>query len=289
MPIRFACEHCGARLSVSSRKAGSQAKCPKCDEAITVPAPDDGEEASKTDQDIEQQEPSPDQEADEDPFAQFAVYDDESELIYATDDEDFAPYAEDVPVDPTKVAVPRRVLYIQGVLLGAVAVACFALGVVVGLSSSGGGSGADGPQPCLLKGTIALGNGADNTRPDEGAVAIVVPQGVHPEQKAEIEGLRPQDPPPDEDHPSLRAIQSIGGDYARADVDGAFQLRVPDTGEYYLLVISANRVASGDDQPKNVLAQIGRFFALAPDLFGGNDYRWQQETVRRDRELNVVF
>jgi len=289
MPIRFAREHCGARLSVSSRKAGSRAKCPKCEEPITVPTPDDGEESSKTDQQAEQPEQATSQEADEDPFAQFVVYDDESELIYATEEEEIPPYAEDVPVDPTKVAVPRSVLYMQGALLGVVAIACFALGVVVGLSSSGRRTGDDGPQPCFLKGTIAIGNGADETRPDEGAVAIVVPQGARPEQKAEIEGLRPQDPPPEEDHPGLRAIQSIGGDYARADEDGAFELRVPDTGEYYLLVISANRVASGDDQPKNVLAQIGRFFTLAPDLFGGNDYRWQQETVRRDRELNVVF
>jgi len=266
-----------------------RAKCPKCEEPITVPAPADGEESSKRDKKEEQPEPSSDQEAYEDPFAQFLVYDDESELIYATEEEDIPPYAEDVPVDPTRVAVPRRVLYMQGALLGVVAIACFALGVLVGLGTSGGRTGTDGPQPCFLRGTIALGNGGDETTPDEGAVAIVVPQGVRPEQKADIEGLRPQDVPPDENHPGLRAIRSIGGDYARADENGNFELRVPDTGEYYLLIISANRFTSDDDQPKNVLAQIGRFFTLAPDLFGGNEYRWQQEPVRRDRELNVVF
>jgi hypothetical protein len=288
MPIRFACEHCGARLSVSSRKAGSRAKCPKCEEPLTIPARDDSEKSSKTGQQAEHPKRSTARQADEDPFAQFVVYDDESELIYATEEEELPPYAENVPVDPTRVAVPRSILYMQGALLGLVAIACFALGVVVGLGTSGG-TDDDGPQPCFLRGTIAIGNGADVTRADNGAVAIVVPQGTHPEQKADIDGLRPQDPPPQKDHPGLRAIQSIGGDYARADENGAFELRVPDTGEYYLLIISANRVASGDDQPRNVLAQIGRFFTLAPDLFGGNDYRWQQETVRRDRELNIVF
>jgi hypothetical protein len=225
---------------------------------------------------------------DEDPFSQFLVYDDETELVYADEDEEETPYAEDVPVDPTKVAVPRRILYMQGVLLGVVAVACFALGVVVGLGTSGPSDDDDVAQPCVISGRIAFGDGADATTPDEGAVAIVVPRHEHPDQKADIDGLRPQDPKPDENHPGLQVIRSIGGDYARADDDGRFRLQVADTGEYFLFVISANRPRSDDMQP-NDLAQIGRFFQLTPDLLGGNDYRWQEETIRRDRELNFVF
>jgi len=167
--------------------------------------------------------------------------------------------------------------------------ACFVLGVIVGMGTSGQNDGDDIAQPCVITGRIALGNGGDATTPDEGAVAIVVPRNVHPEEKADIAGLLPHDPQPGENHPSLQAIQSIGGDYARADEDGRFQLRVRDTGEYFVLVISASRVQSGEEQPKTVLAQIGRFFQLAPDLFGGNDYRWQEEAIRRDRELNFVF
>src|SRR5688572_13087952 len=40
MPIKFACEHCGQVLSVSSTKAGKGAKCPKCHQGITVPTPE---------------------------------------------------------------------------------------------------------------------------------------------------------------------------------------------------------------------------------------------------------
>lgn len=294
MPIRFACEHCGARLSVSSRKAGARAKCPKCQEPIAVPASEEDEQPSDAAQEEQETDEPTGQQEHEDPFSQFVVYDDETELVYATEDEEETPYAEDVPVDPTKVAVPRRILYMQGALLGVVAVVCFVLGVIVGMGTSGP-SGDDVAQECFISGKIALGNGGDTSTPDEGAVAIVVPKNEHPEQKADIDGLRPQDPQPDEEHPGLQAIRSIGGDYTRADENGRFRLRVRDKGEYFLFVISANRTRSDDMQP-NDLAQIGRFFQLIsqltpdlPDLLGGNDYRWQEETIRRDRELNFLF
>lgn len=288
MPIRFACEHCGARLSVSSRKAGARAKCPKCQESIAVPTPEEDKQPSETVEEKEREEDATGQQEDGDPFSQFLVYDDETELVYVTEDEEETPYAEDVPVDPTKVAVPRRILYMQGILLGVVAVVFFTLGLFVGFGTSGPSDEDDVAQPCIISGRIAFGNGGDATTPDDGAVAIVVPRNVHPEEKADIDGLRPQDPPPNKSHSGLLAIQSIGGDYARADQDGRFRLRVGDTGEYFVLVISANRPRSDDMQPGD-LAQIGRFFQLTPDLLGGNEYRWQEETIRRDRELNFVF
>lgn len=289
MPIRFTCNHCGSRLSVSSRKAGMASQCPKCHHPLTVPTPEPRQRVPDGEAPRESAGPSRDDEAKEDPFAQFIVYDEEPELVYASDEEDVPPYAEDLPIDPTKVAVPRRILYLQGILLGVVALSCFALGVLVGASRSGGGPEVHVPQPCFVRGTIAIRSGAGDPIPDQGAVAIVVPQDRHPEQKAELDGLRPQDPPPDDTHPGLLAIQSIGGAYARTDENGRFELRVPDTGKYYLLVISTRRSGSTEDHPKSELAQIGRFFQLTPDLFGGNDYRWQPETIRRDRELNVVF
>jgi hypothetical protein len=38
MPIRFACPHCRQKLSVSTRKAGQTADCPRCAAALTIPA-----------------------------------------------------------------------------------------------------------------------------------------------------------------------------------------------------------------------------------------------------------
>ena len=291
MPIRFVCENCDARLSVSSRKAGTQAKCPKCHSAITVPKPEQTLErpeavapSTVAGTDDGQQQPY------DDPFAQFAVFDVESELVYDTEEEDSGATAVVGPVDPNKLAISRNVLYAQGALLGFVALISFSIGVLVGLGTSDESDDASGiPQPCLISGMVAVQDDGGDTSADVGAVAIVVPRDVRPEQKADIVGLRPQDTYPVEGHLGLRAITSIGGDYTRADDEGRFELRVPDRGSYFLLVISASARRRGDDQPKTTLAQIGRFFQLTSNLFEGYAYRWQEEAVRRDRELNIVF
>jgi hypothetical protein len=39
MPIRFACPYCQQKLSVSSRKAGLPADCPRCRRVLTIPQP----------------------------------------------------------------------------------------------------------------------------------------------------------------------------------------------------------------------------------------------------------
>jgi hypothetical protein len=290
MPIRFVCESCGARLSVSSRKAGTRAKCPKCHGTITVPGSQPQRERTATvprpDDAVEDAAPP---QADEDPFAQFAVYDVESELVYDTDTEQNET-ALSGPVDPSKLAVSRTVLYAQGALLGVVALFSFAVGVLVGLGGSHDenreGSVAE---PCLISGTVSEQDRGGEIQADVGAVAIVVPRDVRPDQKADIVGLRPQDPEPAEGHLGLRSISSIGGDYARTDEDGRFELQVPDRGSYFLLIISARASRGDEEQSKLVLAQIGRFFQLTPNLFEGHAYRWQEESVRRDLELNFVF
>jgi hypothetical protein len=41
MPIAFACEHCGQKLTVSTSRAGQRGKCPKCRQPIVVPTPRD--------------------------------------------------------------------------------------------------------------------------------------------------------------------------------------------------------------------------------------------------------
>ena len=42
MSVKFACHHCGQRLSVSDEKVGQKAKCPKCRGPIAVPTQEAG-------------------------------------------------------------------------------------------------------------------------------------------------------------------------------------------------------------------------------------------------------
>jgi len=267
-----------------------RAKCPKCHGKIVIPTPEQASNGAKaTAPPVSESADSARERSDEDPFAQFTVYDVETELVYDTSPEDGLGRMAG-PVDPNKVAVSRRVLYAQGILLGLVALGSFALGVFVGIDNTAKTSDADAvPQPCVLRGRVVVQNNGGEPTADIGAVAIVLPRDVRPEQKVDIAGLRPQDPPSEDEQGRLRSIRDIGGDYARTDEEGRFQLTVPDRGNYFLLVISASASSPEDDQPKTVLAQIGRFFQLTPNLFEGHAYRWQEETIRRNRELNIVF
>lgn len=292
MPIKFACEHCGTRLSVSSRKAGSRAKCPKCQQTLTIPEAS-RDEADRPTQAVEGLSDSiaTAPQTQDDPLAEFLVYDSEAELVYAADDEEGTALAGfQASLDPDKVAVPRSILYVQGALLGVVALMSLALGILVGRGCSPANQIEDAaPQACLISGVVAIENATGETTPDAGAAVIVVPRDLRPEEKVETIGLRPQDTPPDENHAGLRAIHGLGGDYARTDVDGRFQLRVPDRGYYFVLVISAHVSQDDQEQSKTTLAQIGRFFRLTPEMFEGHAIRWQEEHVERDRQLNVVF
>ncbi len=224
-----------------------------------------------------------------DPFARFVVYDDDASPVYEDVDQRWHEVSPELSFDPSRVTVPRYLLYMQGVLLGTVALAAFLLGILTGGSAARVGQIHD-RMPCVISGRIALRTQDGSTLPDTGAVAMVFPQEMRPESRFEWVGLRSSDPEPPDNHPTLRAIRSLGGDYTRADQNGVFRLRVPDRGKYYVLVISAARRRSEDDEiPRQIRAELGRFFQLEPQMFGGYDFRWQPETVRGDRQVSFLF
>jgi len=148
-------------------------------------------------------------------------------------------------------------------------------------------------RPCNVAGQVRYltQNGAEI--PDEGTVVIVVPQDQQPSaaQRAPVEGLRPLDPLPQDNHPALRAIRMLGGAYTRADADGAFDLRLPSAGQYFVLVLSRNRYRDASEPPSHAdLAQIGGYFLPATELLGDHRYQWKSVQVRADQRLSdVVF
>jgi len=127
MPVRFLCTECHKLLSVGTRKIGSQVKCPRCQAAITVPAPEEAaalmaRTSLATSRDPENQ-------------VEFVGFDDmmaEFPVPTLT-----APVSEKVAAapeaaDPGLVAFPRWMLFAQAVLLGVVALLAFGLGYVSG-------------------------------------------------------------------------------------------------------------------------------------------------------------
>ena len=278
MPIRFACPHCQQPLSVPEAKARHEVKCPRCRSVVTAPTED---------QPIPPPPPAvEDSDAGQPPISPpFAVDVGGSDLVYAPDDLS----AIRIPAGQDLVAVPRRVVFVQGFLLGAIAIMFFIFGVVVG-SHSSDQQAAGVPRSCQVRGRITYATATDTPLPDADSVVLVFPVSRRPDPKIPVEGLRPSDRVPDASHPGVSALRDLGGAFARADRNGQFQLQVPDAGRYFILVISHHARRAESEQPKTRdLAQIGRYVLPASEILGRQQYSWREWNLREDRTLDVEF
>ena len=274
MPIRFTCPNCQQRLSVSTQKSGRDVKCPTCRHVVRVPSETSppNHAATQTSDAIAAA------------LDQLKVADQESELVYASEEEDGAS-----PPDNRMVSVPRRVLYFQGFLLGAVALVFFIFGLAVGSRSSRVIPAAE-HRPCTVSGTVLFENAAEQGLPDDGSVAVVLPVSTRPDQKAVADGLAPTDPPAEETHPGFTVIRGLGGDYARIDQRGRYRLRVPAPGRYYLLIVSKNVPRPESNQPKaRDLAEIGRYLLPPTRILGSQQYHWKEILLREDQQFDIEF
>ncbi len=282
MPIRFSCPHCTQKLSVSTRKAGKSANCPRCKKELTVPAPEPaaaqggGEAATAIAEEGENED---------DPYSQFVVYD-ETELVY--DDAASARHPGGTPSVHDRVSVPRYVLYTQGLLLGAVALTCFIFGVLTGGTFFSAPATA-GKGPCTITGTVRYASG-NQRLPDEGAVIIVLPDTKDAGQRASATGMRPDEPVPETPVVGVQQIRDMGGAYTRAGPQGDFSVNLAAGGKYYVLVLSNHARRTGNEEVKVTdVRTLGRFVDGAIDLLADSKYRLTSETVRGDRTFTAQF
>jgi len=276
MPIKFACENCNQKLSVSSKKAGARAKCPKCGEPIEVPQPS----GNDTPEEAAEAEPSDDEQGNL--FAQFAVFDEETEWVYESEDENHvAAEVEATKIDYNRVAVPRNIIYLQGGLLGVVALLCFIIGLALGRISAPTIIVDNGPKPCTISGQVEYIDDSNEASPDVGSVVVIVPVGSRPELSGKI---NPNNIKPNAEMliSGRTALQQFGGDLAKVDQQGNYSVNVPNRGEYYVLVVSHNKESSGSNPTNEQLAQMGDYFADPDDLLSTYTCRWEQRTFRRD-------
>jgi hypothetical protein len=295
MPIRFPCPHCRQKLSISSKRAGMTATCPRCQKELTVPAAE--RVASAAAHTAGQAAASPpaegvsplpeDTETDDNPYAQFAVFD-ETELVCDAP----APHPAINAVPSTtmdrRILVPRYVLLTQGVLLGIVALAAFTLGLLVGASLFSQPAIAAG-QPCKVNGTISYASGTGNM-PDAGAVVIFLPQTRDPGRRVSAQGLRPDEAVPDAPLAAAQELRDMGGAYTRADEQGRYEVQLADRGTYYVLVISSQaQRQAGEDVNTQDLVKINRFVENAADLLADSRYQFSTESVRGDRQFSAVL
>jgi phage FluMu protein Com len=290
--IRFACAKCDQLLSIGAGRIGQSVDCPKCKspnevpdvEAAALQIADRKLRKSQRRREDEKGSAAGDAVDGSEEFSQFAVFDDETEFIFESDEDEQGYYGG--KVDREKVAVPRWVLYTQGALLGAVALGAFTFGWLFGaITSRSGAPVAQHDTPHIVKGALTYDDGNAGEQPDAGSVVILVPDvKISHNEKIAVTGLRPDDPwRVGESNSSLQQIAALDGAYARTDTDGRFSLQVPRRGTYFMLIISGNATRSGSQiLNRQDLAEIGRYFTPATDLIGDRRYEWTRKQIDDD-------
>ncbi|WP_254512946.1 hypothetical protein [Anatilimnocola floriformis] len=325
MPIRFVCHHCGQKLTVGRRRGGSKADCPRCHQTIRVPDDPTPGAATMTASVIvmEGQAQAIEQPAPYDPA--LAIGGDED---FAIEPADFgfeigvedsglsnAISSEARPHDtglsdpglghsitasqidthphvpqhdnPDLITLPRRVLYVQAGLLAAVAIVCFTLGALMGSAFLRGTDVAQAG-PCKISGVVNVAEGK-TTQPEEGAAVFILPEDSRNiDEQVPVDGLRPSDAAPAENHRGLLILQQMGGGYARTDKDGNYSITVPRPGKYYVLVISRSKTLKGTDL-SGKKEQIARYFESVNKLLEKQLYHFTGETLVDGRKVDVSF
>lgn len=261
------CPHCRHRFEANRPPSVSEVKCPRCQKAVAIGPPRAAPPVAPP--------PGP-------PVAPIMP-----PPIARPTAASAAP-----PVDMgNTIRVPRRVVVTQGILLALMALSGFAAGVFS--SRTRWATSGAARQPALVLGTVQFADG-NNGEPqaDRGSVILLFPRNVQPDrgQKLKVSGLRPQDPPLKRGNAALEALRTLGGDYARASDQGFYYVKARDTGDYFLLVLSAHeKRATSAALDRKHLAEIGRYVDRAAELIGSAKYKWQELTLTGDQRVDVVF
>lgn len=218
-------------------------------------------------------------------FDAYMVYDDDTEIVYDVEQPTLP--AGSAPSVGDRLLIPRWVVYAQGVALAVVATLSFVIGVLTGNGAAAPAT--VGPKDCKLYGTISF-KLAGASKTDDGAVVVALPQKAAVDEKAESAELSPKKNTPPPTHRSLQIIRQLGGAYTRTDRQGKFELKLPQAGPYYVLVVSNNLKQKGGDDEKTLdLMQMGKFLKEPRQLLDKQRYQWSVTNIRGDQRLDASF
>jgi hypothetical protein len=198
-----------------------------------------------------------------------------------------------VPTAPfdNAVWVSRRAIYTHVAILVLVSLATFMIGWISGGAGAripGSSSGGPVRFEALIQYLAANGK----TLPDEGAVVLLWPKQAKPLERLSIKRLAPYEPAPPADLPTLKALETLRGAYARTNAQGEIRdLLLTEPGEYYVLVISRN-LARPPMEPisDNVIPILGDLFGgEAATLLGTRQFTLKSVMIADTRTLNHTF
>lgn len=175
------------------------------------------------------------------------------------------------PKSGDTVQIPRWIVYFQGAMLGVVAATFFIFGLMVGQVTSPPDTG-ENQQQCRVVGEVWLGG--EESRPDVGAVVLMLPTDHQPTERQDPRHLNPRRFRP-LDNNAIDMIHRLGGAVSRADERGRFDVVVDSPGNYQCVVLSAGRQPT-EFQPleKFQKAVLATFFNQTDRLIGEQSCRF---------------
>jgi len=130
----------------------------------------------------------------------------------------------------------------------------------------------DVPSLPAVEGRVTYRTFTGTTRPDEGAVVILLPLYRKSSARIPIVGFRPADSEEDREI-AHAAIRALGGELAIVAEDGTYSSHLPEAGEYHILVLS--RHAERDDETpvaSHARVTLGEYFDRPQQLLGQLSY-----------------
>jgi hypothetical protein len=292
MSIRFSCVNCGQRLSVGQHKAGQQATCPKCKTQLQIPP----QTAPQNSPPVTSLPPTQLTGNAPQPMRTIAFQEpveEHVEVVYAqapsimSGNRKSKTSANDLEADLERIALPRYVIFAQGLLLAVVAVACFLLGLGIGSVLSGRTSQTT-VQSAKISGNVSLLKKGERMG-DLGATLLFIPLEATPEEKISLHAFMPQANTV-EQVAADSWLNKFGGKFFKCVERGKFEVALPSKGRFYVLVFSANAPKNDQAEPtQQQLGQMSRYFELDEQSFSKVRYQWRMEEVRGDTTLNIDF
>jgi hypothetical protein len=182
----------------------------------------------------------------------------------------------------------RRTVLQLGILLSVLPLLSFLLGFVAGRMSKSTAMQSV-PRPAFVAGRV-LAQQDGELRGDADSLIMVFPEAHRPtaEERLAVEDFLLENPLPDGQHATLQALRSLGGDVSRTGTRGEFVLRVPDSGDYFLLAVSRNhRRNPGEPIARKDIAELGRYLTRPADLLRAQSYAWK--TIEVEGDLDAVL
>lgn len=181
--------------------------------------------------------------------------------------------------------VTRRAVYAMAGLLFGVAALAFLAGFLIGRGQVQTETKENNEEQqaeavadaVALEGSLIYSDSPGHYAPDADALVLALPVDKQPSQKLSSDAVAATD---GDDAGAADAVRELGGALLRADSDGEFQLVVPRSGDYYLLLVSRHaQRPDGKSIEASALNELAAYFANPSQLIGSNKYVWSRRRL----------